>query len=263
MYLCTLLTVFHCSSSQIFSHKAEHPDILKLIRTPPKIIQYTGHQAQYLYESKESNPELPGIINTEVDRKQSNVDMLAVQLAYDYAIHHGGSYDVQQHVISQKHHRNARESIRAGTDRSLQHKPVVQDTKQMHLWCVIRFSFACTYCRSKHWHKRWKIAGSVLSAGFFDQRLHFFKINFFSMPQCTYWIQESLHTLFVSSHEQCWILICTLIGFPLDIVMDSLTMKIVLSSSKFAKVVSLVSVKLQHEIRNHQYTWVDLSKFKS
>lgn len=125
-------------------------------------------------ETKNSNPELPGIINTEVDRKQSNVEMLVMQLAYDYAIHHGGSYDVQQHVISQKHHRNARQSIRAGTDRSLQHRPVVQDTKQMHLWCVIRFSFTCTYCRSKHWHKRWKIAGSVLSAGFFDQRLHFF-----------------------------------------------------------------------------------------
>lgn len=54
-----------------------------------------------------------------------------MQLAYDYAIHHGGSYDVQQHVISKKHQKC--QSIRAETDRSLQRSPVVQDTRQMHL----------------------------------------------------------------------------------------------------------------------------------
>lgn len=59
--------------------------------------------------------------------------MLSMQLAYDYAIHHGDSYDVQQHVISKKHQRSARQRVRAGTDSSLQHRPVVQDTKQMHL----------------------------------------------------------------------------------------------------------------------------------
>lgn len=56
-----------------------------------------------------------------------------MQLAYDYAIHHGDSYDVQQHVISKKHQRSARQRVRAGTDSSLQHRPVVQDTKQVHL----------------------------------------------------------------------------------------------------------------------------------
>lgn len=83
---------------------------------------------------KDGNPELPTVISTKGDRKQSNVvEMFAMQLAYDYAIHHGSGYDVQQHVISKKLQRSARQIIRAATDRSLQHRPVVQDTKQMHL----------------------------------------------------------------------------------------------------------------------------------
>lgn len=122
---------------------------------------------------RESNVELLRIISTKGDRNQSNViGMPAMQLAYDCAIHHGGSYDVQQHVISKKHQRSARQSSGAGVDRSLQHRPVVRDTKQMQLWCVIRFAFAFAHCRSKHWHRGWKIAGSVLSQAFFDQRLH-------------------------------------------------------------------------------------------
>ena len=135
-----MLTLFDCSNSQIFTYKAEYPHILKLVGHTKKI---TGHKFNiqviiYIVSmkgsKKESNPELPRITSTKGDRKQSNViGMLATQLAYDYAIHHGGSYDVQQHVISKKHQRSARQSIRAGTDRSLQHRPVVQDTKQMYL----------------------------------------------------------------------------------------------------------------------------------
>jgi len=134
-----MLTLFECSSSQIFTYKAEYPHILKLVGHTKKIIGHKFDIQVIIYivfmkvSKKESNPEPPRIISTKGDRKQSTViEMLAMQLAYDYAIRHGGSYDVQQHVISKKHQRNARQSIRAGTDRSLQHRPVVQDTKQMH-----------------------------------------------------------------------------------------------------------------------------------
>lgn len=157
MYACIMPTLFDCSSSQLFTYKAEYPHSLKSVGHTKKIIGHEFNIQGIVYvvfmtwSIKESNPELPRIIYIKGDRKQSNViEMLAVLLAYDYAIHHGGSYDVQQHVISKKHQRSTRQSIRAGTDGSLQHRPVVQDTKQMHLWCVIRFSFAFTYCRSKH-----------------------------------------------------------------------------------------------------------------
>lgn len=42
-------------------------------------------------------------LESSVQRLIEHKATLAMQLAYDYAIHHGGSYDVQQHVISKKH----------------------------------------------------------------------------------------------------------------------------------------------------------------
>lgn len=123
-----------------FTYKAEYPHILKPAGHTKNLV---GHKFKiqvttdiiFMKGSKrESDAELLRIISTKGDRNQSNaIRMPAMQLAYDYAIHHGGSYDVQQHVISKKHQRSARQSSGAGVDRSLQQRPVVQDTKQMHL----------------------------------------------------------------------------------------------------------------------------------
>lgn len=110
-----------------------------------------------------------------------------------FTVHHGGSYDVQQHVISLRHQRNARWAIRAETDRSLKWSPMVQDTEQVHLWCAVRLSFPFTYCRSKHWHEGWKIAGSVISAGFFDHRLQLFFNLFLHYASVHFWDLESLY----------------------------------------------------------------------
>lgn len=42
-------------------------------------------------------------LKSTVQRLIEHKATLATQLAYDYAIHRGGSYDVQQHVISKKY----------------------------------------------------------------------------------------------------------------------------------------------------------------
>lgn len=76
MYVSIMLTLFDCSSSQIFTYKAEYPHILKLVGHTKKIIGHKFNTQVIIYiafmkgSKKESNPELPRLISTKGDRKQ-------------------------------------------------------------------------------------------------------------------------------------------------------------------------------------------------
>lgn len=157
------LIFFGCSSSQIFTSRAQHPCALKLGGHPEEKIRHKFKHTLPSYEKKQSSKaELPRIIGAEGGGRPGTV----------WGCLCAAGRGCPPGVIARKHQGSASQSLRAGAGRTLPHRPAAQDTKQMHFWCVIRFSFAFTHWRSKHWHRGWKIAGSVLSQGFFDQRLH-------------------------------------------------------------------------------------------
>lgn len=162
---------FGCSSSQIFTSRAPHPRALKLGGHPEEKIRHKFKHTLFSYERKQSSKSRT-TPNHWCQRWWKARHCLGLFVCSWQGLCSAQQGGCPPGVIARKHQGSARQSLRAGAGRTLPRRPAAQDTKQMHFWCVIRFSFAFTHWRSKHWHGGWKIAGSVLSQGFFDQRLH-------------------------------------------------------------------------------------------